>query len=181
MNENLNTTRSSVIMAMNRRIKELEAQSVEQEKEIERLNKELEIWLARSYDGKIGSMALKNLNLKMEINKLETNIKMLEKPDILVVPKFDNDNGNVLVQTILSYSDGTKIASEIVKVQLPLINDKAQTSKRGSWGLAGIISCQDSLGILHRIICSRCAKDMIIPEYNIPNYCPNCGTDMRDK
>ena len=141
MSENLDTTRSSVIMAMSRRIKELEAKSIEQEKEIERLNKELEIWSARSYDGKIGSLALKNLNLKMEINKLEITISNLEKQ--IIEPK--------------------------------------QTLKHGSWGLAGIISCQDGLNTLHRIICSRCAKDMIIPEYNIPNYCPNCGADMRDK
>lgn len=55
-----NETHSSVIKAMSRRIAELE--------------KELEIWTARSFEGKIGSMALTNLNLRMEISKLEAQL-----------------------------------------------------------------------------------------------------------
>ena len=41
---------------------------------IEELEKELEIWTARSFEGKIGSMALTNLNLRIEISKLEAQM-----------------------------------------------------------------------------------------------------------
>lgn len=44
------------------------------EKRIAELEKELEIWSSRSFEGKIGSMALKNLNLKMRISELEAQI-----------------------------------------------------------------------------------------------------------
>lgn len=41
---------------------------------IEELEKELGIWAARSFEGKIGSMALINLNLRMEISKLQAQL-----------------------------------------------------------------------------------------------------------
>jgi hypothetical protein len=44
------------------------------EQRIAELEKELEIWTARSFEGKIGSMALINLNLRMEISKLEAQL-----------------------------------------------------------------------------------------------------------
>lgn len=44
------------------------------EKRIAELEKELEIWTTRSFEGKIGSMALTNLNLRMEISKLEAQL-----------------------------------------------------------------------------------------------------------
>jgi hypothetical protein len=44
------------------------------EQQIAELEKELEIWTARSFEGKIASMAFKNLNLKMEISKLEAQL-----------------------------------------------------------------------------------------------------------
>jgi hypothetical protein len=44
------------------------------EQQITELEKELEIWTARSFEGKIGSMALTNLNLRMKINELEAQL-----------------------------------------------------------------------------------------------------------
>ena len=44
------------------------------EKRIAELEKELEIWTTRSFEGKIGSMALINLNLKMKISELEAQL-----------------------------------------------------------------------------------------------------------
>lgn len=44
------------------------------EKRIVELEKELEIWTARSFEGKIGSMALTNLNLKKEIYELKAQL-----------------------------------------------------------------------------------------------------------
>ena len=44
---------------------------------IEELEKELEIWTARSFEGKIASMALINLNLRMEISKLKAQLPKL--------------------------------------------------------------------------------------------------------
>jgi hypothetical protein len=41
---------------------------------IEELEKELGIWAARSFEGKIGGMALANLSLRMEISKLKTQL-----------------------------------------------------------------------------------------------------------
>ena len=44
---------------------------------LEELEKELEIWTARSFEGKIASMALINLNLRMEISKLKAQLPKL--------------------------------------------------------------------------------------------------------
>jgi hypothetical protein len=41
---------------------------------IEELEKELGIWAARSFEGKIGGMALANLSLRMEISELKTQL-----------------------------------------------------------------------------------------------------------
>ncbi len=49
-------------------------QLVEAKQRIAELEKVLEIWTARSFEGKIGSMALTNLNLRMEISKLEAQL-----------------------------------------------------------------------------------------------------------
>lgn len=44
------------------------------EQRISELEKELEIWTARSFEGKIASMAFINLNLRMEISKLKAQL-----------------------------------------------------------------------------------------------------------
>lgn len=44
------------------------------EQRIAELDSELEIWTERSFEGKIGSMALQNLNLRMRISELEAQI-----------------------------------------------------------------------------------------------------------
>ncbi len=64
------------------------------EQQITELEKELEIWTARSFEGKIGSMALTNLNLRMKINELEAQLpkkgEWIEVYDQLQIPQKEH-------------------------------------------------------------------------------------------
>lgn len=91
-----------------------------------------------------------------------------DKQAVLAIINFENE----WLFDANSHNADTKIAFSTIKSKIAEMPSCTLSRTRGKW----IINKNDDAGEGF-YICSNCKNDV----YNITDFCPNCGADMRER